>query len=86
MHMLVRAFAFRISHLNVVFPDEWCILHQVIGEKLSEIGGRLDYPCLTMELAHEIEALWNDTAIQVLLPLLFISCNWGAHMSALPWF
>ncbi|CAA7409912.1 unnamed protein product [Spirodela intermedia] len=38
--------------------------NKVIGEKLSEIGGRLDYPCLTMELADEIETLWNDTAIQ----------------------
>ncbi|MQM21503.1 hypothetical protein Taro_054545 [Colocasia esculenta] len=35
-----------------------------IGEKLSEIGGRLDYPCLTRELAREIETLWNDFAIQ----------------------
>lgn len=35
-----------------------------IGEKLSEIGGGLDYPCLTKELAQEIEALWKDTAIQ----------------------
>ncbi|KAF7817345.1 guanine nucleotide-binding protein alpha-1 subunit isoform X1 [Senna tora] len=35
-----------------------------IGEKLSEIGGRLDYPRLTKELAQEIETLWNDAAIQ----------------------
>ncbi|KAK4412706.1 Guanine nucleotide-binding protein alpha-1 subunit [Sesamum alatum] len=35
-----------------------------IGEKLSEIGGRLDYPRLTKELAHEIETLWRDNAIQ----------------------
>ncbi|KAI5669596.1 hypothetical protein M9H77_19449 [Catharanthus roseus] len=35
-----------------------------IGLKLSEIGGRLDYPCLTRELAEEIEALWKDAAIQ----------------------
>ncbi|KAF7830407.1 guanine nucleotide-binding protein alpha-2 subunit isoform X1 [Senna tora] len=35
-----------------------------IGEKLSEIGGRLDYPCLTTELAQEIETLWKDAAIQ----------------------
>ncbi|CAA3009195.1 guanine nucleotide-binding protein alpha-1 subunit [Olea europaea var. sylvestris] len=34
------------------------------GEKLAEIGGRLDYPCLTKELAEEIEALWRDNAIQ----------------------
>lgn len=35
-----------------------------IGEKLSEIGGRLDYPCLSKELAQEIETLWKDEAIQ----------------------
>ncbi|RYQ85226.1 hypothetical protein Ahy_B10g104729 isoform A [Arachis hypogaea] len=37
---------------------------QGIGEKLSEIGGRLDYPHLTKELAKEIETLWEDAAIQ----------------------
>ncbi|XP_059640322.1 guanine nucleotide-binding protein alpha-1 subunit isoform X2 [Cornus florida] len=35
-----------------------------IGEKLSEIGGRFDYPHLTKELAREIETLWKDAAIQ----------------------
>ncbi|KAK7822709.1 guanine nucleotide-binding protein alpha-1 subunit [Quercus suber] len=35
-----------------------------IGEKLSEIGGRLDYPCLNKELAQDIETLWKDAAIQ----------------------
>ncbi|KAH9805004.1 Guanine nucleotide-binding protein alpha-1 subunit [Citrus sinensis] len=35
-----------------------------IGEKLSEIGGRLDYPRLTKELAEDIETLWADPAIQ----------------------
>jgi len=40
-------------------------LWQDIGEKLSEIGGRLDYPRLTKELAQEIETLWEDAAIQV---------------------
>lgn len=43
---------------------------QDIGEKLSEIGGRLDYPRLTKELAKEIESLWKDDAIQVV-----ISCS-----------
>ena len=38
---------------------------QAIGEKLSEIGGRLDYPCLNKELAQDIETLWKDAAIQV---------------------
>ncbi|KAH7574465.1 hypothetical protein JRO89_XS03G0299800 [Xanthoceras sorbifolium] len=38
--------------------------HKDIGEKLSEIGGRLDYPRLTKELAQEIETLWKDPAIQ----------------------
>ncbi|KAL3497411.1 hypothetical protein ACH5RR_040143 [Cinchona calisaya] len=35
-----------------------------IGDKLSAIGGRLDYPHLSEELAREIETLWNDAAIQ----------------------
>lgn len=35
-----------------------------IGEKLSEIGGRLDYPHLTKDLVQDIEALWKDPAIQ----------------------
>ncbi|KAJ8767348.1 hypothetical protein K2173_017392 [Erythroxylum novogranatense] len=35
-----------------------------IGEKLSKIGGRFDYPSLTEELAQEIETLWKDAAIQ----------------------
>lgn len=30
-----------------------------------EIGGRLDYPCLTKELSEDIEKLWKDPAIQV---------------------
>ncbi|XP_051151193.1 guanine nucleotide-binding protein alpha-1 subunit isoform X2 [Andrographis paniculata] len=38
--------------------------NKLIGEKFSEIGGRLDYPCLTKGLAHEIETLWKDDAIQ----------------------
>ncbi|XVE53828.1 hypothetical protein DITRI_Ditri03aG0033300 [Diplodiscus trichospermus] len=38
--------------------------NKVIGEKLSEIGSRLDYPCLNRELAQEIETLWKDSAIQ----------------------
>jgi hypothetical protein len=40
-------------------------MHQDIGQKLSEIGGRLDHPSLTKELAQEIETLWRDAAIQV---------------------
>ncbi|XP_044471895.1 guanine nucleotide-binding protein alpha-1 subunit isoform X1 [Mangifera indica] len=35
-----------------------------LGEKLSEIGSRLDYPRLTRELAQDIETLWKDPAIQ----------------------
>ncbi|XP_021762157.1 guanine nucleotide-binding protein alpha-1 subunit-like [Chenopodium quinoa] len=35
-----------------------------LGDKLSEIGGRLDYPQLTKELSEEIEKLWKDPAIQ----------------------
>lgn len=41
------------------------ILNQEIGEKLSDIGGRLDYPRLTRERAQDIETLWKDAAIQV---------------------
>ncbi|GAB4854007.1 guanine nucleotide-binding protein subunit alpha [Ancistrocladus abbreviatus] len=35
-----------------------------IGDTLSEIGSRLDYPQLTEELAQAIETLWKDSAIQ----------------------
>lgn len=35
-----------------------------IGEKLSEIGSRFEYPRLNSELAQEIETLWKDGAIQ----------------------
>lgn len=35
-----------------------------IGEKLSEIGGRLEYPILTKQTAMEIETLWSDASIQ----------------------
>ncbi|XP_010936916.1 guanine nucleotide-binding protein alpha-1 subunit isoform X1 [Elaeis guineensis] len=35
-----------------------------VGEKLSDIGSRLDYPYLTKEIANEIKTLWNDAAIQ----------------------
>ncbi|XP_022754712.1 guanine nucleotide-binding protein alpha-1 subunit-like isoform X1 [Durio zibethinus] len=38
--------------------------NKVIGEKLSEIGSRLDCPRLSRELAQEIETLWKDSAIQ----------------------
>lgn len=39
---------------------------QEIGEKLSEIGSRFEYPRLNRELAEEIETLWKDGAIQVI--------------------
>ncbi|KAG5244060.1 guanine nucleotide-binding protein [Salix suchowensis] len=39
-----------------------------IGKKLSEIGGFLDHPPLTKELALEIETLWRDAAVQVTAP------------------
>ncbi|KAL6867741.1 hypothetical protein ACP4OV_015765 [Aristida adscensionis] len=35
-----------------------------IGEKLSEIGGRLDYLLLNKELAQDIRKFWQDPAIQ----------------------
>ncbi|XP_057248377.1 guanine nucleotide-binding protein alpha-2 subunit isoform X3 [Beta vulgaris subsp. vulgaris] len=40
------------------------IHNKEIGDKLLEIGGRLDYPCLTKELSEDIEKLWKDPAIQ----------------------
>ncbi|KAF8393626.1 hypothetical protein HHK36_021871 [Tetracentron sinense] len=40
------------------------IEYKDIGENLSEIGSRLDYPRLTKELALDIETLWKDAAIQ----------------------
>nr|GMD92402.1 guanine nucleotide-binding protein alpha-1 subunit isoform X1 [Ipomoea batatas] len=43
-----------------VISDE----NKEIGEKLSELGGRLDYPLLTKDMAQEIEALWKDPAVQ----------------------
>ncbi|CAK7352754.1 unnamed protein product [Dovyalis caffra] len=46
--------------LNYVISEE----NKDIGQKLSEIGGRLDHPRLTKELAQEIETLWRDAAIQ----------------------
>ncbi|CAN0892774.1 Guanine nucleotide-binding protein alpha-1 subunit [Linum grandiflorum] len=35
-----------------------------IGERLSEIGSRLNYPRLTTEIAQDIETLWKDPAVQ----------------------
>ncbi|KAF9680935.1 hypothetical protein SADUNF_Sadunf06G0173300 [Salix dunnii] len=40
-----------------------------IGKKLSEIGGFLDHPPLTKELAQEIETLWRDAAVQLLMSM-----------------
>jgi guanine nucleotide-binding protein G(t) subunit alpha 3 len=39
--------------------------HQEIGEKLSDIDGRLDYPLLNKELVLDVKRLWQDPAIQV---------------------
>ncbi|KAE8667064.1 Guanine nucleotide-binding protein alpha-1 subunit [Hibiscus syriacus] len=47
------------SSKYVIFSE-----NKVIGEKLSEIGSRLDFPRLNRELAQEIETLWKDSAIQ----------------------
>jgi guanine nucleotide-binding protein G(t) subunit alpha 3 len=38
--------------------------HQEIGEKLSDIDGRLDYPLLNKELVLDVKRLWQDPAIQ----------------------
>ncbi|KAL8235169.1 hypothetical protein R6Q59_021269 [Mikania micrantha] len=35
-----------------------------IGEKLSEIGGRLDFPLLNEDLVQDILKIWRDPAIQ----------------------
>ncbi|XP_072977941.1 guanine nucleotide-binding protein alpha-1 subunit isoform X1 [Typha angustifolia] len=47
------------SSKYVISPD-----NKEVGEKLSEIGSRLDYPLLTKEIAQEIKKLWQDAAIQ----------------------
>uniref|UniRef100_A0ACD5YYF2 Uncharacterized protein n=1 Tax=Avena sativa TaxID=4498 RepID=A0ACD5YYF2_AVESA len=47
------------SSKYVISPD-----NQEIGEKLSEIGGRLDYPLLSKELVQDVRKLWEDPAIQ----------------------
>ncbi|KAM3197034.1 hypothetical protein ACQJBY_072610 [Aegilops geniculata] len=47
------------SSKYVILPD-----NQEIGEKLSEIGGRLDYPSLNKELVQDVRKLWEDEAIQ----------------------
>lgn len=47
------------SSKYVISPD-----HKDIGEKLSEIGKRMEYPVLTKEITQEIEILWKDAAIQ----------------------
>ncbi|OEL16446.1 Guanine nucleotide-binding protein alpha-1 subunit [Dichanthelium oligosanthes] len=43
----------------VLSPD-----NQEVGEKLSEIGARLDYPLLNKELVQDVRKLWQDPAIQ----------------------
>lgn len=40
------------------------IENKEIGEKISEIGSRLDYPRFTKAIAQEIETVWRDAAIQ----------------------
>ncbi|KAF0910411.1 hypothetical protein E2562_002876 [Oryza meyeriana var. granulata] len=47
------------SSKYVISPD-----NQEIGEKLSEIDGRLVYPLLNKELVHDVKKLWQDPAIQ----------------------
>ncbi|KAL6648702.1 hypothetical protein ACP70R_012926 [Stipagrostis hirtigluma subsp. patula] len=53
------------SSKYVLSPDtEVLSIYIEIGEKLSEIGGRLDYPLLDKELVQDIRKLWQDPAIQ----------------------
>lgn len=60
------------------------ISNQDIGEKLSDIGGRLDYPRLTRERAQDIETLWKDAAIQVgIAPCGFTTFKMKATMMLL---
>ncbi|TKV97901.1 hypothetical protein SEVIR_9G524466v4 [Setaria viridis] len=47
------------SSKYVLSPD-----NQEIGEKLSEIGAKLDYPLLNKELVQDVRKLWQDPAIQ----------------------
>ncbi|OQU93135.1 hypothetical protein SORBI_3001G484200 [Sorghum bicolor] len=47
------------SSKYVLSPDS-----QEIGEKLSEIGVRLDYPSLNKECVQDVRKLWQDPAIQ----------------------
>jgi len=47
------------SSKYVLSPD-----NQEIGEKLSEIGARMDYPLLNKELVQDVRKLWQDPAIQ----------------------
>uniref|UniRef100_A0A0D3G675 Guanine nucleotide-binding protein alpha subunit n=1 Tax=Oryza barthii TaxID=65489 RepID=A0A0D3G675_9ORYZ len=47
------------SSKYVISPD-----NQEIGEKLSDIDGRLDYPLLNKELVLDVKRLWQDPAIQ----------------------
>ncbi|XP_075651044.1 guanine nucleotide-binding protein alpha-2 subunit isoform X2 [Castanea sativa] len=53
--------------------------NKAIGDKLSEIGGRLDYPCLNKELAQDIETLWKDAAIQLGMGDFNPGCLHGKH-------
>ena len=48
---------------------------QEIGEKLSEIGGRLDYPLLNKELVQDVRKLWEDQAIQVFVSVSVKRCE-----------
>ena len=58
-------FCLIFSSRDLILQSIHFIIHQDIGKKLSEIGGRLDHPRLTKELAQEIETLWRDAAVQV---------------------
>jgi hypothetical protein len=41
------------------------VTKQEKGERLSELGSRLDHPFLTKDIAQDIKSLWQDSAIQV---------------------
>lgn len=47
----------KLSNCNVIQQEK--------GERLSELGSRLDHPFLTKEIEQDIKSLWQDSAIQV---------------------
>uniref|UniRef100_K4AIF8 Uncharacterized protein n=1 Tax=Setaria italica TaxID=4555 RepID=K4AIF8_SETIT len=51
------------SYTSVIHANVYQTIKE-IGEKLSEIGAKLDYPLLNKELVQDVRKLWQDPAIQ----------------------